>query len=71
MIDDINAVRNNYGRGKISQTNISYLCGTLAGNNPAYIYQQLGLSGDGKTVRTALSTEISRLALKTIIGCRE
>ena len=59
LIFDINAVRNKYGKGEISPMHQDYLCGTLAGYNPKDIGALLGLSGDGKSVRTAFSTEIN------------
>ena len=59
LISDINGVRNKYGKGEISPTHQDYLCGALVGYNPKDISRKLGLSGDGKSVRTAFSMEIN------------
>ena len=59
LISDINAARNKYGKGDISPRHQDYLYGALVGYNPKDISQKLGLRGDGKTVRTAFSTEIN------------
>jgi len=60
LIDDINAARKRLdSKGNISQMHEYYLCGTLVGHNPKNICQILNLNGDGKSIRTALSTEIN------------
>ena len=59
LISDINAIRKELeNKRKLTETNQSYLYGALAGYNPQKISHKLGLNGDGKAVRTALSTEI-------------
>lgn len=60
LFDDINATRKKLDRkGNISQMHKYYLCGTLVGHNPKNICQILNLNGDGKSIRTAFSTEIN------------
>ena len=60
LISDINAIRKELeNKRKLTETNQSYLYGALAGYNPQKISHKLGLNGDGKAVRTALSTEIN------------
>ena len=59
LISDINVIRNKYKKRKLTETNQSYLYGALAAYNPKDIAHKLGLNGDGKTVRTAFSTEIN------------
>lgn len=60
LIDDINAARKRLdSKGNISQMHEYYLCGTVVGHNPKNICQILNLNGDGKSIRTALSTEIN------------
>ena len=60
LIDDINAVRKRLdNKGTISQMHQYYLSGTLVGHKPNRIRQILNLNGDGKSIRTAISTEIN------------
>lgn len=59
LIDDLNAARKKLdNKIKMSETCETYLCGFLAGYNAKKICEKLGLEGDGKAIRTALSTEI-------------
>ncbi|MEO0842741.1 MAG: DUF1822 family protein [Cyanobacteria bacterium J06643_5] len=60
LIDDINAIRKRLdNKGNISQMHEYYLSGTLVGHKPNKICQILNLNGDGKSIRTAISTEIN------------
>lgn len=59
LISDINAIRNKYKKRELTETNQSYLYGALVGYNPKDISHELGLNGDGKAIRAALSTEIN------------
>lgn len=59
LISDINAIRNKYNKKELTKTNQSYLYGALVGYNPQKISHKLALNGDGKAIRTALSTEIN------------
>lgn len=60
LINDINIARNKLdNKGKISEMHKYYLCGILVGHNPKKICQMLNMNGDGKSIRTAFSTEIN------------
>ena len=60
LIYDINTARKRLeNKGNISEMHKYYLCGILVGHNPKNICQILNLNGDGKSIRTALSTEIN------------
>ena len=63
LIYKINEIRNTYGKGELSEMHKYYLCGQLADYSSkeinTKISQKLNLKVDGRTVRTALSTEIN------------